>query len=105
MNTGWRIWFAFLIIASLYGFVMIGDAQRAAEVNEAGAVSASQQTVNGLWQLADVAAIIVYELIVAVVALASLGLFLISRDDPPAEFEGPPSGAHVVREHEGADRG
>jgi len=94
MNTGWRIWFAFLIIAALYGFVMIGDAQRAAEVNESGAVSASQQTVNGLWQVADVATIIVYELIVAVVAIASLGLFLVSRDDEPIE-EPTRSGAHV----------
>jgi len=96
MNTGWRIWFAFLIIAALYGFVMIGDAQRAADVNAAGAMSASQQTVNGLWQVADVAAIIVYELIVAVVAIASLGLFLISRDDPPVEVEQPTRrGAHA----------
>jgi len=98
MNTGWRIWFAFLILAALYGFVMIADAQRAADLNAAGAVSASQQTVNGLWQVADVAAIIVYELIVAVVAIASVGLFLISRDDPPVEVEQPPRrGAHAER--------
>jgi hypothetical protein len=96
MNTGWRIWFAFLIIAALYGFVMIGDAQRAADVNEAGALGAAQQTVAGVWKVADVAAIIVYELIVAVVAIASLGLFLISRDDPPVEVEQPTRrGAHV----------
>jgi len=104
MSTGWRIWFAFLIIAALYGFVMIGDAQRTADINEVGAETAQQQTVNALWKLADVAAIIVYELIVAVVAVASLGLFLISRADPPAEIEKSPRGAHVGREHEGADR-
>lgn len=96
MKTGWRIWFGFLIIAALYGFVMIGDAQQAAELNEAGALGAAQQTVAGVWKVADVAAIIVYELIVSVVAIASLGLFLISRDDPPDEAEQPPRrGAHV----------
>ena len=52
-STGWRIWFAFLAIAALYGFVMIGDAQRAAEINEAGVLTAQQQTVNGPWQLAN----------------------------------------------------
>jgi hypothetical protein len=52
----------------------------------------------GSWQ--TLTAIIVYELIVAVVAVASLGLFLISRADPPTEIEKPPRGAHVGREHE-----
>ena len=33
--------------------------------------------------LSPTRAIIVYELIIAVVTIASLGLFLISRDDPP----------------------
>jgi hypothetical protein len=98
MNTGWRIWFAFLIIAALYGLVMIGDAQKAAEINETGVLTVQQQTVAGVWQVADLAAIIVYELMVAVVAIASLGLYLISRDDPTLEVEAdPPHGAHVVR--------
>jgi hypothetical protein len=107
MSTGWRIWFAFLIIAALYGLVMIGDAQEVAELNASKVLGAPQQTVVGLWQVADLAAIIVYELIIAVVAIASLGLLLISRDDPPLEIEEPPSrGAHVVREpSDGGNRG
>lgn len=96
MTNGWRIWFAFLIVAALYGLVMLGDAQEAADLNAAGASTAPQQTVAGVWQVADVAAIIVYELIVAVVTIASLGLLLISRDDPPAELEEiSPRGAHA----------
>lgn len=91
MNNGWRIWFALLIVAALYGVVMIDDAQTAAEVNGEQITGAPQQTVVGLWQLTDVATIVVYELIVAVVAIASIGLLLISRaDPPPLESEQPP---------------
>jgi hypothetical protein len=50
MSTGWKIWFAFLIIAALHAFVMIGDARRATEINEPGVLTAQQQMVNGLWQ-------------------------------------------------------
>ena len=96
MSNGWRIWFAFLIIASLYGLVMLADAGEVADINDAEASTVTQQTVAGIWQVADVAAIVVYELIVAVVAIASLGLLLISRDDPPAEREEvSPRGAHA----------
>lgn len=87
MSNGWRIWFALLIIAALYGLVMLADAGEVAVINDAEASTVTQQTVAGIWQVADVAAIMVYELIVAVVAIASLGLLLISRDDPPAERE------------------
>jgi hypothetical protein len=96
MSNGWRIWFAILIVASLYGLVMLGDAQEVADINSSGASTVTQQTVAGIWQVADVAAILVYELIIAVVAIASLGLLLISRDDPPAEpEETSPRGAHA----------
>ncbi|HEX6145695.1 MAG TPA: hypothetical protein VF083_02885 [Acidimicrobiia bacterium] len=95
MSNGWRIWFALLIIAALYGLVMLADAGEVAVINDAGASTVTQQTVAGIWQVADVAAIIVYELIIAVVTIASLGLLLISRDDPPAEREEVSSrGAH-----------
>ena len=96
MSNGWRIWFALLIVAALYGLVMLGDAQDVADLNASGAPTVTQQTVAGVWQVADVAAIIVYELIVAVVTIASLGLLLISRDDPLAEREEiSPRGAHA----------
>lgn len=97
MNTGWKIWFALLIIAALYGLVMINDAEKVADVNEASITGAPQQSVVALWQLNDMAAIIVYELIVTVVAIASIGLFLISRHDPPLELEeAPPKGNHIA---------
>jgi len=96
MSNGWRIWFALLIIAALYGLVMLADAREVADINASGASTVAHQTVAGVWQVADVAAIIVYELIVAVVTIASLGLLLVSRDDPPAELEEiPPRGAHA----------
>jgi hypothetical protein len=96
MSNRWRIWFALLIVAALYGLVMLSDAREVADLNDSGASTVTQQTVAGLWQVADVAAIIVYELIVAVVTIASLGLLLISRDDPPAELEEmPPRGANA----------
>ncbi|MGH8953214.1 MAG: hypothetical protein ACRDX9_17560, partial [Acidimicrobiia bacterium] len=58
---------------------------------------APQQTVVALWQLNDMAAIVVYELIVAAVAIASIGLYLASRGDPvPQDFDEPPRrGAHA----------
>jgi len=96
MSNGWRIWFALLIIAALYGLVMLSDARELADLNASGASTVTQQTVASVLEVADVAAIIVYELIVAVVAIASLGLVLISRDDPPAELEEiSPRGAHA----------
>lgn len=96
VSNGWRIWFALLIIAALYGLVMLADAREVADINAAGASTVAHQTVAGVWQVADVAAIIVYELIVAVVTIASLGLLLISRDDPLAELEEiSPRGAHA----------
>jgi hypothetical protein len=96
MSNGWRIWFALLIVAALYGLVMISDAREVADLNASGVSTVAQQTVASVLEVADVAAIIVYELIVAVVAIASLGLLLISRDDPPAEFEEiSPRGAHA----------
>lgn len=100
MSIGWRIWFALLIVAALYGLVMIADAQEAADLNESLTTAAPQQTVVGLWQLADLTAIVVYELIIGVVAVASLGLLLISRDEKAViEIEEPPSrGAHVERD-------
>lgn len=100
MSIGWRIWFALLIVAALYGLSMIGDARQAADLNESLAQAAQQQTVVGLWQVADLATILIYELIVVVVAIASLGLLLISRDEASherEETESPPRGAHVQR--------
>ena len=86
-----------LIVAALYGLVMINDAQSAAEVNDVQSTGAPQQSVVALWQLNDMAAIVVYELIVAVVAIASIGLYLVSRGDPsPLELEEQPQpGAHA----------
>lgn len=96
MSNGWRIWFALLIVAALYGLVMLTDAREVADLNASGASNVAQQTVASVLEVADVAAIIVYELIVAVVTIASLGLLLISRDDPPAELEEiSPRGAHA----------
>ncbi len=91
MSIGWKIWFALLILAALYGLVMINDAQTAAELNDVQSTGAPQQTVVALWQLNDMAAIVVYELIVAAVAIASIGLYLASRGDTvPQDFEEPP---------------
>jgi len=87
MSNGWRIWFALLILAALYGLVMLSDAREVADLNASGVSTVAQQTVASVLEVADVAAIIVYELIVAVVGIASLGLLLISRDDPPVELE------------------
>jgi len=96
MSNGWRIWFALLIVAALYGLVMLSDTREVADLNASGASTVAQQTVASVLEVADVAAIIVYELIVAVVTIASLGLLLISRDDPQAEFEEiSPRGAHA----------
>jgi len=97
VSIGWRIWFALLIVAALYGLVMINDAQSAAEVNNVQSTGAPQQSVVALWQLNDMAAIVVYELIVVVVAIASIGLYLVSRGDPTTlELEEPPRrGAHT----------
>ena len=96
MSIGWRIWFAVLIIAALYGLVMIGDAQEAADLNETLADAAPQQSVVALWQIVDLTTVVIYELIVGVVAVASLGLLMISRDDPPFDTEEPPPhGAHL----------
>jgi len=96
MSNGWRIWFALLILAALYGLVMLSDAREVADLNASGVSTVAQQTVASVLEVADVAAIIVYELIVAVVGIASLGLLLISRDDPPVELEEiSPRGAHA----------
>ena len=96
MSNGWRIWFALLILAALYGLVMLSDAREVADLNASEVSTVAQQTVASVLEVADVAAIIVYELIIAVVAIVSLGLLLISRDDPPVEFEElPPRGAHA----------
>ena len=97
MSIGWKIWFALLMLAALYGLVMINDAQMVADANDVQSTGAPQQTVVALWQLNDMAAIMVYELIVAVVAIASIGLYLVSRGDPvPQDFEEPPRrGAHA----------
>lgn len=96
MSNGWRIWFALIIIAALYGLVMLTDTRELADLNATEVSTVAQQTVASVLEVADVAAIIVYELIVAVVAIASLGLLLISRDDPLAELEDiSPRGAHA----------
>lgn len=106
MSIGWRIWFALLIIAALYGLVMIGDVQQAAELNQSDVLGAPQQTVVGVFQVADLVTIIIYELIVGVVAIASLGLLVISRDDRPLDLEeDPPRGAHLREQSEDQDQG
>ncbi|MGH8873334.1 MAG: hypothetical protein ACRDWS_15335 [Acidimicrobiia bacterium] len=100
MSIGWRIWFALLIVAALYGLSMIGDAREAADLNVSLAQGAPQQTVAGVWMVADLATILIYELIVVVVAIASVGLLLISRDEASNErevAEPPHRGAHVER--------
>lgn len=90
------MWFALLIIAALFGVVMVGDARQASLSNDDEAEGATQQTVVALYEVADLATVVIYELIVVVVALASLGLFLISRDERRALEElDSPRGAHV----------
>lgn len=80
MNIGWKIWFGLLGAASLYGLVMIADAQSVADLNEALASGAPQQTVAGLWHLRDLTTAVIIELIVLIVAVVSVGYMLANQN-------------------------
>ena len=97
MATAWKIWFALLALASLYGFTFVTTAQEAADVNQMLVTGAPQQTVVGLWQLRDLTTAVIYELIVLTVAVASVGVFLVEgRLDPRTDSDTDVSGSNAV---------
>jgi hypothetical protein len=97
MATAWKIWFALLALASLYGFNFVTTAQEAADVNEILVTAAPQQTVVSLWQLRDLTTAVIYELIVLTVAVASVGVFLVEgRLDPRTDSDTDVSGSNAV---------
>jgi hypothetical protein len=76
MSTGWKVWLGLLGVVSLYGLVLVGQAQDAADLNEILASGAPQQTVVGLWHLRDLITVVVFESIVLIVAVVSVGIAL-----------------------------
>lgn len=94
MSVGWKVWLGLLGAASLYGFVLIGQAQEAADLNEILASGAPQQTVVGLWHLQDLAAAVIYELVVLIVAVVSVGIALGTQPDEQSTAAVPESGRH-----------
>lgn len=74
MSGLWKVWFGVLAAAGLYGLVLLNDASTAADLNDLLASSAPQQTVSALWGVRDLLSIVVLELIVLVLTVASIGL-------------------------------
>jgi hypothetical protein len=83
MSNGWKIWFGLLGLGALAGVWLVINAQEAADLNEALATEAPQQTVTALWHLRDLMTVVIFELIVLVVAVLSVGgLMSVSRAQP-----------------------
>jgi hypothetical protein len=65
MNNGWKIWFGLLGLVSLYGFVLVGNAQTPGDLNEVG-----------LGQLRTLTTAVIFEIIVLIVAVTSVGILV-----------------------------
>lgn len=74
-----RIWLGVLAVAALYGIVEVTQAADRAASNEILATGAPQQSVVGLWHLADLNQVVIYEIIVLVMAVITIGIMIASR--------------------------
>jgi hypothetical protein len=77
VSNGWKVWFGFLGAAAVVGGLgLYSSASSNFDANNSLAGGAPQQSVVAVWHTNDLLTIVILELVIAVVAVVSVGYVL-----------------------------